>query len=55
MAIRQQDSTGSGSTDMKLTKFRAMLQDIDRYLSGRSGGIFMFSGRSAVSNDPFSP
>ena len=44
MAIRQQESTGSGSTDMKLTKFLAMLQDVDRYLSGRSGGVFMFSG-----------
>ena len=47
MAVRQQESTGSGSTDMKLTKFRAMLQDVDRYLSGRSGGVFMFSGTGA--------
>ena len=44
MAIRQQpESTGSGSTDMKLTKFRAMVQDVDRFLAGRSGGVFMFA------------
>ena len=43
MAIsKQPESTGSGSTDMKLTKFRAMVQDADRFLSGRTGSGFMF-------------
>ncbi len=43
MALKpQQESTGSGSADMKLTKFRAMVQDADRFLSGRTGSGFMF-------------
>lgn len=46
MAILQQ-SSGSGSTDMKITKFTAMIQNIDRYLAGRSGSVFMFGGAAA--------
>lgn len=44
MSIRQ-DASSSG--DMRLTKFRALVQDTDNYLAGRSGSIFMFGGASA--------
>ena len=46
MAIMQQ-SSGSGSTDMKVTKFTAMIQNVDRHLAGRSGSVFMFGGAAA--------
>lgn len=46
MAIRQ-DGGASGSEVMKLTKFRAMVQNADRYLAGRSGSVFMFGGASS--------
>ena len=44
MAIRQD---GSSSGDMRLTKFRALVQDTDNYLAGRSGSVFMFGGSGA--------
>ena len=44
MAIRQ-DASSSG--DMRLTKFRALVQDTDNYLAGRTGSVFMFGGASA--------
>ena len=44
MAIRQ-DASSSG--DMRLTKFRALVQDTDNYLAGRSGSVFMFGGAGA--------
>ena len=44
MAIRQ-DASSSG--DMRLTKFRALVQDTDNYLAGRTGSVFMFGGTGA--------
>ena len=44
MPVRQ-ESGGSG--DMRLTKFRALVQDTDNYLAGRTGSVFMFGGANA--------
>ena len=45
MAAIRQDASSSG--DMRLTKFRALVQDTDNYLAGRSGSVFMFGGNNA--------
>lgn len=37
----------SGSEAMRMTKFKAMIQNTDRYLAGRSGSVFMFGGASS--------
>lgn len=48
MAIAARADGGvSGSETMKMTKFKAMIQNTDRYLAGRSGSVFMFGGASA--------
>ena len=41
------DGGASGSETMKMTKFKAMIQNTDRYLAGRSGSVFMFGGASS--------
>ena len=41
------DGGASGSESMKTTKFKAMLQNTDRYLASRSGSVFMFGGASS--------
>jgi len=48
MAIASRSDGGvSGSEAMKLTKFKAMIQNTDRYLASRSGSVFMFGGASS--------
>ena len=41
------DGGASGSETMKLTKFKAMVQNTDRYLASRNGSVFMFGGASS--------
>ena len=41
------DGGASGSEAMKHTKFKAMIQNTDRYLASRSGSVFMFGGASS--------
>ena len=48
MAIASRSDGGvSGSEAMKHTKFKAMIQNTDRYLASRSGSVFMFGGASS--------
>ena len=41
------DGGASGSEVMKMTKFKAMIQNTDRYLASRNGSVFMFGGASS--------
>ena len=56
MAMMVQSSGGAtGSEVMKQTKFKAMIQNTDRYLAGRSGSVFMFGGANAKYKTYFVP
>ena len=44
MAFRQDNKSNDGA-DMKVTKFKTMIQEVDRYLlssTGRAGGVLIF-------------
>lgn len=53
--MQRSDSGVSGSEAMKQTKFKAMVQNTDRYLAGRSGSVFMFGGASSKYKTYFVP
>ena len=56
MALMQRADAGvSGSEAMKQTKFKAMIQNTDRYLAGRSGSVFMCGGSNAKYKTYFVP
>ena len=56
MALMAQSSGGAtGSEVMKQTKFKAMIQNTDRHLAGRSGSVFMFGGANAKYKTYFVP
>lgn len=56
MAMMQsQGGAASGSEMMKQTKFKALVQNTDRYLAGRSGSVFMFGGANAKYKTYFVP
>lgn len=55
MMMQSSNSGASGSEVMKQTKFKALVQNTDRYLAGRSGSVFMFGGANAKYKTYFVP
>lgn len=43
----RRDNAGFGPEQMRLVKFKAMLQNTDRYLGGRNSGVFMLGSTAS--------